>query len=607
MTRNIIGFSAFYHESAAALTVGGDILAAVEEERFSRRKHDASFPRESLGYCLDVLRDRPLDAVVYYDRTPRTLDRILRTAAAFYPDTQLEWQNAAHSLARRQMRSEEMVRRLVGDTCTYLTVDHHLAHAASAFYPSPFERAACLVIDGVGEWATTSLGVGAGATIDLLREVRFPHSLGLLYSAFTHYCGFKVNSGEYKLMGLAPFGRPRFVDTIFENLLDLRDDGSFGLNLKYFGFHTSPRIISPAFETLFGRPARRPETRIDPHFADVAASIQVCLEEAICRLARTAVRLAETDALCLAGGVALNCVANGRLLREGICKRLWVQPAAGDAGGALGAALMAAHGHFGLPRPVPAGGRDRQHGSYLGPGWDDHTVVAALADYGLDHRPLPKADDERFEEVAEHLDRGAVVATCLGRMEFGPRALGNRSILADPRRPDVQRQLNVKVKFRESWRPFAPMVLAEMSRDYFELEHDSPYMLLTAPVRRELRLEPPPLEGDDLIAVVNQPRSTIPAVTHVDFTSRIQTVTREDAPAAHALLSAFHRLTGCPVLVNTSFNIRGEPIVCTPYEAIRCFLATGIDVLVFDDRIVVKAEQDPSRLPAIPGEPHALD
>jgi len=592
----IVGISAFYHDAAAAAVRGGEIVAAAQEERFSRLRHDARFPTHALKFALDRLGGiEALDAVAYYEDPVLALDRNIKNAIDLAPETEALWPDVARSQLGRKLAIFDAIRGEIGADKEIFAVDHHVSHMASAFYPSAFEAAAILVVDGVGEWATTTIGQGEGARIEALKQIHYPHSLGLFYSAFTYHCGFKVNSGEYKLMGLAPYGRPRFVDLILENLIDLKPDGSFRLRLDNYGFMASRLATNEAFDAVMGCPRRAPEAPLTPLYLDIAASAQAVLEMAMISLAREALRIAGSASLCLAGGVALNCVANARLLRDtpGL-KRLFVQPAAGDAGGALGAALHVAHAHYGCARPVAGAGRDAQKGSLLGPEFTSAEIGAALEEAKLVARRVDTA--RAFDtEVAQALADGLIVGRFEGAMEFGPRALGARSILADARRADGQTHINLRIKFRESWRPFAPAVLAERARDYFDLDEESPYMLLIANVREALREPVAPFarEGDDidLMQVVNQRRSIIPAVTHVDYSARLQTVDAERFPRFHDLLARFEALTGSPVLVNTSFNQRGEPIVCTPHDAIACFLNTGIDLLAIGDWLVYKDEQ----------------
>lgn len=598
MSGAVLGISAFYHDAAAAIVVDGQIIAAAQEERFSRRRHDPTFPRRAVNYCLEEAFLEPADlaAVVFYDHPLLTLDRVIRGLAAVAPRGAEQWAAAAPGLLGGKLFVAERIRAALGATVPVWFTRHHLAHAASAFYPSPFERAAILTVDGVGEWATTSLGVGDHTGVRLREELDYPHSLGLLYSAITYYCGFKVNSGEYKLMGLAPYGRPRFAATIREHLIDVKPDGSFRLWTDNFDFVSGTRMTGARFDDLFGGPRREPESRITRREMDLAASVQQVTEEVLLGLARRACAEANCGDLALAGGVALNCVANGRLLRERACERLWIQPAAGDAGGALGAALLASHERLKAPRLRSAAGRDSQRGSYLGPGFGSAEIRALLDRHGWPYERIVERP-ARVARVARALAAGQVVGFFSGRMEFGPRALGARSILADPRRPETQATLNLKIKYRESFRPFAPAVLAERAGEYFELEGESPYMLLVAPVRRErcLPFDRSAFEAgdDDLLNVVRQPRSDIPAVTHVDYSARVQTVDERDHPEFHALLTAFAAETGCPVLVNTSFNVRGEPIVCTPEDAYRCFMRTEMDLLVLEDCLLAKSAQPP--------------
>ncbi len=576
--RNILGISAYYHDSAAALVCGGRIVAAAQEERFTRRKNDEGFPSQAVAYCLREggLRLDQLDAVVYYDKPILKFSRMLETYLATAPRG---WSGFVRSLPgwlsgklnlRSTLRDE-----LPGlpDSCPLRFTQHHVSHAASAFYPSPFDEAAVVTVDGVGEYATTTVGQGRGSHLELLEELRFPHSLGLLYSAFTAYCGFRVNSGEYKLMGLAPYGEPRYADDILRELLDLKPDGSFWLNLDYFDFLHGDRMAGEQFHRLFGGPPRSPEEPVTPRYCDVARSIQAVSEEVLLRLARRARERTGMRHLCLAGGVALNCVANGRILREAGFDRIWIQPAAGDAGGALGAALAAWYQD--QPRAV-SGERDAMQGALLGPAFSDEEIESVLRREGAVYERL-SSDSELITRAVDFLADEKVVGWVQGRMEFGPRALGCRSILGDPRSTTMQSVMNLKVKFRESFRPFAPAVLRNRVTDYFELDSDSPYMLLVAPVRPELRRQPEGTEAG--LDRVRQVRSTLPAVTHVDFSARVQTVDAQDNPLFHRLISAFAERTGCGVLVNTSFNVRGEPIVCSPEDAWRCFMNTEMDHL----------------------------
>ncbi|MEM1043062.1 MAG: carbamoyltransferase [Bacteroidota bacterium] len=578
---NILGLSCFYHDAAACLVQDGRIVAAAQEERFTRLKHDASFPAHAVAYCLHAggLTQADLDAVAFYDKPFLTFERLLETYLAFAPRGLASFIKAMPVWLKKKLWTPDVLARELDFEGPVLFTEHHESHAASAFFPSPFERAAVLTADGVGEWATTSYGVGEGHRVRLLAEQHFPHSLGLLYSAFTYFCGFRVNSGEYKLMGLAPYGEPRFADTIRRELIDLKPDGSFRLNLDYFTYPVGLRMTGRRFAGLFGGPRREPEGEITQRELDLARSVQVVTEEAVLALAQHVHRETGEANLCLAGGVALNCVANGRLLREGPFERLWVQPAAGDAGGALGAALAVWHEWADRPRaPEP---KDAMQGSYLGPAFSPDEIAAVLEAEGVPHEALHD-EDALAERTAQLLAEGHTVGWFQGRMEFGPRALGHRSILADPRGRDVQRTVNLKIKFRESFRPFAPAVLAERAAEVFDLGAESPYMLLVAPVRDAATSG----EGLDRRHHVASP---IPAVTHVDGSARVQTVTAARSPHFYRLLRAFEAETGCPVLVNTSFNVRGEPIVCTPEDALRVFRRTHLDALVLGPYVVTKA------------------
>lgn len=601
----ILGISAFYHDSAAALLIDGQPVAAAQEERFTRKKHDESFPLHSIQYCLRAggVKLSELDAVTFYDKPFLKFERLLTTYLATAPRGFQSWRLALPLWIKEKLFQKQLIlAALVKLDSRFewekklLFSEHHLSHAASAFYPSPFPEAAVLTMDGVGEWCTTSLSLGRGSALDVLQEIHFPHSLGLLYSAFTYFTGFKVNSGEYKVMGLAPYGTPRFAPLILETLIDLKPDGSFRLNQHYFNYVTGLTMTNERFARLFGIPARQPSDPLTSVHMDLAASVQAVIEEAVLRLARTAVKETGMRDLCLAGGVALNCVANGKLLRSGEVRNVWVQPASGDAGGALGAALAAHHLHFAQPRVVPTGS-DAMKGSYLGPEYSTAECEAALRDAGAVFTTLP--DDELFSRTCAALAAGKAVGWMQGRMEFGPRALGNRSILADPRSGSMQTQLNLKVKFRESFRPFAPAVLREKVQDWFELSGESPYMLLVADVKKERRREMTAAEQAlDGIAKLNVSRSEIPAVTHVDYSARVQTVTEETNPRFHRLLREFEAHTGCPVLVNTSFNVRGEPIVESPADAYRCFMGTEIDMLVAGNCLLLKEDQPPSKKPS---------
>ena len=582
----ILGISAFYHDSAAALVLDGQIVAAAQEERFTRKKHDSTYPTNAVAYCLDEgevsLTD--IDFVAFYDKPFLKFERLLETYLAFAPRGFKSFSMAVPVWLREKLFQKNLLKqhlRLLAPDYDWdrrlLFTEHHQAHAASAFFPSPFEEAAILTMDGVGEWATTSTARGYENELDMIEEIHFPHSLGLLYSAFTYYTGFKVNSGEYKVMGLAPYGEPKYMARILDNLLDLKDDGSFRLDLDYFDYCTGLRMTNARFDALFEGPPRDPKSLLEQRHMDLAASIQAVTEEIVLRLTRSIARNTGARNLCLAGGVALNCVANGKIIDSGSFERVWVQPAAGDAGGALGAALAGFHLNQDQPRLVN-GNPDAMAGSYLGPAFCDEEIATRLKAGGAQLSVLD--DDELLRCVAEALEGGKAVGWFQGRMEFGPRALGARSILGDARSATMQKTLNLKVKYRESFRPFAPAVLREDLDDWFELDCDSPYMLFVAGIgegrRRAMTQSEQTLFGIDKL---NVPRSDIPAVTHVDYSARIQTVHRQTNPRFHALLTAFKARTQCPVLVNTSFNVRGEPIVCTPEDAFRCFMGTDIDVL----------------------------
>ena len=597
----ILGLSAFYHDSAAALVEDGRIVAAAQEERFTRRKHDSGFPHRAVEYCLAEagVALPEVDYVAFYDKPFLKFERLLETYLAFAPRGFPSFVKAMPLWLKEKLFQKKLLKdELKAQAPDFdwenrlLFGEHHQSHAASAFFPSPFEEAAILTMDGVGEWATTSLSLGRGNRLDILREIHFPHSLGLLYSAFTYYTGFKVNSGEYKVMGLAPYGEPRYAKAILDNVMDLKPDGSFRLDMSYFDYCTGLRMTNQKFDALFGGPARRPEQRLTQREMDLAASVQAVIEEAVLRLARSLAAETGQKNLCLAGGVALNCVANGKVLRAGSFERLWVQPAAGDAGGALGAALNAYHQFQDGARHVN-GALDGMSGSYLGPAFAQGDIERRLAAAGARFHVV---DDSRvIADTADALIAEKAVGWFQGRMEFGPRALGGRSILGDPRSASMQKMLNLKVKYRESFRPFAPSVRREDVADWFELDGDSPYMLLVADVvpgrRRQMTAAEQALFGIDKL---NVPRSEIPAVTHVDYSARIQTVHAETNPRYHALLTEFKARTGCPVLVNTSFNVRGEPIVCTPEDAFRCFMGSEIEMLVVGNCILRKEEQDPA-------------
>jgi carbamoyltransferase len=598
----ILGLSAFYHDSAAALVVDGELVAAAQEERFTRKKHDSGFPRNAVEYCLAEggLALEEVDHVAFYDKPFLKFERLLETYLAFAPKGFTSFRMALPVWLKEKLFQKRMLRDHLMECgagkeieSKLLFTEHHQSHAASAFFPSPFEEAAVLTIDGVGEWATTSVGLGRGHRLEMLKELHFPHSLGLLYSAFTYYTGFKVNSGEYKVMGLAPYGEPKYAQLIFDHLMDLKDDGTFRLNQDYFNYCTGLTMTNGKFDELFGGPPRKAEELVRQRDMDLAASVQVVTEEVMLRLTRALARDTGQKNLCLAGGVALNCVANGKILRDGQFERIWIQPAAGDAGGALGAAFAGYHLFKDQARRLN-GVRDGMRGAYLGPAFEQGEIERRLADVGAVFDVL--SEDDMISSTADALADEKAVGWFQGRMEFGPRALGGRSILGDARSPTMQRTLNLKVKYRESFRPFAPSVLREAVADWFELDDDSPYMLLVADVvdhrRRLMNEDERALFGIDKL---NVPRSQIPAVTHVDYSARIQTVHADTNPRYHRLLSEFNERTGCPVLVNTSFNVRGEPIVCTPEDAFRCFMGTEIEVLVAGNCVLQKERQDPAK------------
>jgi len=595
---NILGLSAYYHDSAAALVCDGKIIAAAQEERFTRKKHDAGFPTEAIRYCLAEaqLNFDAIDQVVFYDKPLVKFERLLETYIATTPRGFPSFLAAMPIWLKEKLYLKTVIRRelaAIGE-CekkalpSLLFAEHHQSHAASAFFPSPFPEAAVLCMDGVGEWATTTVWHGKDNRVHPLWQIDFPHSLGLLYSAFTYFTGFKVNSGEYKLMGLAPYGVPRYTELILDNLIDVKPDGTFRLAMEYFDYATGLRMTNDRFSELFRRGPRAPESPLTQDEMDIAASIQVVTEDIVLRLAQTIHAETGLKNLCLAGGVALNCVANGRLLREGPFEGLWIQPAAGDAGGALGCALATWHEYLDQPRDCNE--RDAMQGAYLGPAFTDAEAQESLEDIGAVYTTLPAS--ELYASVAEWLAKGNVVGWFQGRMEFGPRALGARSIIGDPRNIEMQSVMNLKIKYRESFRPFAPAVLAERIADYFEQAQDSPYMLLVANVREMLRKQVS-VEDDQLFGIdkLNVLRSELPAITHIDYSARIQSVHKDTNPRFHALLSAFDQLTGCGVLVNTSFNVRGEPIVCTPLDAYRCFMRTEMDSLVIGNMVFAKIDQ----------------
>ena len=595
----ILGISAYYHDAAACLLESGDITAAAQEERFTRKKHDAQFPRHAIDYCLAEagVSITGLDAVVFYDKPLVKFERLIETYIADAPRGFRSFLTAMPIWLKEKLYLKSLLKKELADLAgsskkalpQLLFAEHHQSHAASAFFPSPFDEAAVLCMDGVGEWATTSVWLGKGNQLTPLWQIDFPHSLGLLYSAFTYFTGFKVNSGEYKLMGLAPYGTPRHVDVIRDHLIDIKADGTFRLQMDYFDYATGLRMTNEKFSALFGREPRAPESALTQDDMDIAASVQAVTEEIVLKIAQTIHRETAVDHLCLAGGVSLNCVANGRLLREGPFKRLWVQPAAGDAGGALGCALAVWHQYADNPRES-SGAMDRMRGAYLGPSFSSDEISAALDQLGAEYHV--HRDEDLFSLLAELLDQGKVLGWFQGRMEFGPRALGARSIIGDPRKTDMQSVMNLKIKYRESFRPFAPAVLSERVADYFDQTTESPYMLLVANVQNDRRKIVEPSDGTLFgIEQLKQIRSEIPAVTHVDYSARLQTVHRDTNPRFHALLEAFDAKTGCPVVVNTSFNVRGEPIVCSPTDAYRCFMRTEMDCLVVENYLLLKKEQ----------------
>jgi carbamoyltransferase len=601
MPTYVLGISAFYHDSAAALLRDGEIVAAAQEERFTRKKHDAAFPAHAVEFCLQKagVAAKDLDFVAFYDKPILKFHRLIETYLAFAPVGLKSFAKAVPIWVGDKLHMRRGLTKALGSKPKnrYVFPEHHESHAASAFYPSPFEDAAIVTMDGVGEWATTSVGVGEGNKVRLLQEIRFPHSLGLLYSAFTYYCGFKVNSGEYKLMGLAPYGEPRFEKLIREHLIDLREDGSYRLDLSYFNYCQGLTMTGPKFHALFGLPPRSPESKLEQVHMDLAASIQKVTEDVMLRTARFAQKVTGKKNLCLAGGVALNCVGNGVILREGPFERIWIQPAAGDAGGALGAAQFVWHNLLGKPRTVLP--NDSQRGSLLGPRYEPKDIKAFLDSQGVVYEEY-QAEDRLADRVAELIEQENVIGWFQGPMEFGPRALGSRSIIGDARSPKMQSVMNLKIKFRESFRPFAPIVLREHASEYFDIapQHDSPYMLIVAPVRDDKRK---PVDGSAKgLDKLKQLRSVIPAVTHVDYSARLQTVDGERNPRLARLMRRFRDRTGSPVLINTSFNVRGEPIVCTPQDALRCCLGTEMDVLVLENFVILRAAQ--KNLPTIDRE-----
>ncbi len=597
----ILGLSAFYHDSAACLVIDGKIIAAAQEERFTRKKHDAGFPAQAVAYCLAEagIEASELDYVVFYDKPFLKFERLLETYLAFAPRGFQSFVTSLPIWLKDKLFQKSLIAKVLNEqfgggidwTTRLLFSEHHLSHAASAFFPSPFEEAAVLTMDGVGEWTTTSLAIGRGNDLAVHKEIQFPHSLGLLYSAITYYTGFKVNSGEYKVMGLAPYGEPKYANLIKDHLIDIKEDGSFHLDMSYFNYCTGLTMTNHRFDELFGGPRRAAESQLTQREMDLAASVQAVTEEVVIKLARSIRKSTGLTNLCLAGGVALNCVANGKLLRENIFENIWIQPAAGDAGGALGAALGAYHLMLNQPRSVLPG--DAMKGSYLGPEYSQPEIEARLKAAGAVFTTV--STEEMLNQTADALATGKAVGWHQGRMEFGPRALGGRSIIADPRSPVVQKQLNLKVKYRESFRPFAPSVLREDVSQWFDINVDSPYMLMVADVVKSRQL-PMSAEQQQLFGIekLNVPRSEIPAVTHVDYSARIQTVHESTNPLYYQLIEKFKELTGCPVLVNTSFNVRGEPIVCTPEDAFNCLMGTEIELLVVGNCLIRKEDQDPA-------------
>ncbi len=597
MSKYILGISAFYHDAAAAIIKDNEIIAAAQEERFTRKKHDPRFPFNAINYCLAeaFIESEDIDMVVFYDHPLLTFDRLIKNFASAGQAGYSTFEKAMNSSVGIKWWVDDYVQRALGSLGKEGKVfycNHHMSHAASAFYPSPFSDAAIVTIDGVGEWQTTTLGFGKGENIEILSEINYPHSLGLLYSAFTYYCGFKINSGEYKLMGLAPYGQPIYADKIKDHLIDIKPDGSYRLDMSYFAYIESNTTINQKFEDLFGAPSRKPESQITKKEMDLAASIQLVTEEVVLKLVAHLKARTGSSNLCMAGGVALNCVANGKILQSKIFENIWIQPAAGDAGGSLGAALFAAHHHYHLKKANLGANSDLQKGSYLGPSYSSSEIQAFLDRHKYKYKKFDTVA-ERNDSLAKDLGSGKILGYFDGRMEFGPRSLGARSIIGDARSKNMQSQMNLKIKFRESFRPFAPAVLAEDVADYFEINTESPYMLLVAPIVKSRRLAVEGNNSEDMISIINQERSDVPAITHVDFSARIQTVHEQTNPEFYGLISAFKAHTGSSVLVNTSFNVRGEPIVCSPKDAYLCFMRTDIDVLVLGNFILYKGDQTP--------------
>jgi carbamoyltransferase len=594
----ILGISAFYHDSAAALIIDGEIIAAAQEERFTRKKHDPSYPVNAINYCLSEagLSLAQVDHIAFYDKPFLKFERLLETYVAFAPKGFQSFSMAMPVWLREKLFLKHMLIKEIKkidksfDSNKLMFGEHHFSHAASAFYASPFEEAVVLTLDAVGEWATTTVSIGKGHKLDIVKEIHFPHSLGLLYSAFTYYTGFRVNSGEYKVMGLAPYGKPKYKDLILEKLIDLKEDGSFRLNQSYFNYATGLTMVNQKFANLFDEPIRKPDTdKLAQFHMDIAASLQAVTEEVVLTITRSLSKEYNIPNLCMAGGVALNCVANGKILRDKSFKDIWIQPAAGDAGGALGGALAVWHKELNKPRKINP--NDAMRGSYLGPSYEQNSIETELSDCGAKFDSV--TEDEMIEKTSQALADGKAVGWFQGRMEFGPRSLGNRSILGDPRSETMQKTLNLKVKYRESFRPFAPSVLREDVTEWFELDYDTPYMLLVADVRKDKRIEMT-TEEESLFGIdkLNIKRSSIPAVTHVDYSARIQTVHKETNPIYHALITKFKEKTGCSVVINTSFNVRGEPIVCTPKDAFKCFMGTELDLLIVGNCVLRKEEQD---------------
>jgi carbamoyltransferase len=590
---NILGISAFYHDSAACLVRDGEIIAAVQEERFTRKKHDFEFPIHAINYCLRQggIGSKDIDYVVFYEKPFVKFERLLFSYFSYSPLGIRSFLKSMPLWLKQKLWLEDHIKKELDYEGKVLFTEHHESHAASCFYPSPFKEAAFITVDGVGEWATTTYGVGKDNNVRILSEIKFPHSLGLLYSAFTYYTGFRVNSGEYKMMGLAPYGEPKYVDLILDKLIHVKEDGSFRLNMRYFDYCVGLAMINQRFEKLFGLPPRKPESPMAQEYMDIARSAQVATEDIMLKMVKHVHHVTKQENLCLAGGVALNCVANGKILREGPFKTIWIQPAAGDAGGALGAALQVWYQYLGNKRRVSKA-RDSQRASYLGPSYSDSEIEDFL---NTNKIPYRKLSHKRIPEVVSELISGEhVIGWFQGRVEFGPRALGSRSILGDPRSPTMQSIMNLKIKYRESFRPFAPTILREKVADYFEMDCESPYMLLTAPVkqakRRRMTSEEEKLFGIDKLNVI---RSDVPAITHVDYSARVQTVAREDNPLYYDTIKAFYKKTGCPLVINTSFNVRGEPIVCSPEDAYKCFMRTKMDYLIMGNFLLDKREQPP--------------